>query len=196
MCVRQRERERKGSIQDLEMATRIWSGTSHLSIYISLPGIQSQALINCKGLGKIFCPSSESEILVSNNLLYHKVTIKIHERLPSTFLGILGNAKITQKRCKDVQYSVYHHHPIILATRKNERDIEIKKLVSDGAVTVTQVSWLLVQCCSFHHIYYTSSQKLKYRHVVWRFDLVWCNSGRQNENQGAKMKDKWFMFNV
>lgn len=140
VCETERERKRKGSIQDLEMATRIWSGTSHLSIYISLAGIQSQALINCKGLGKIVCPSSESEILVSNNLLYHKVTIKIHERLSSTFLGILGNAKTTQKRCKDVQYSVYHLHPIILATRKNERDTEIKKLVRGGAVTVTQVS--------------------------------------------------------
>ena len=59
---------------------------------------------------------------------------------PQHFLGYLAMLKPHKKRYKDVQYSVYHLHPIILATRKNERDTKIKKLVRGGAVTVTQVS--------------------------------------------------------
>jgi len=180
------------------MATRIWSGTSHFSIYISLFGIQSQTLINCKGLGKIVCPSVQNQkYWWATICCTTKSPLKHMKDSSQHFLGYLAMLKPHKKDARMFSiHLVYHHHPIILAIRKKERDIEMKKLVSGRAATVTQVSWLLVQCCSFHHTYYTSSQKLKYRHVVWRLDLVWCKSARQSENQVAKVKEKWFMFSV
>lgn len=58
---------------------------------------------------------------------------------PQHFLGYLAMLKPHKKGAKMLSiHLAYHHHPIILATRKNERDIEIKKLVSGGAATVTQ----------------------------------------------------------
>ena len=95
----EKQRERKGSIRGLETATRTGSGTSHVFIYISLARIQLQRLINCQGAGKdTLSMCSETQILVSNTFLCHKVTVKTHERLPSTFPGILGSATAIQKK--------------------------------------------------------------------------------------------------
>lgn len=140
----EKQRERKGSIRGLEMATRTGSGTSHMFIYISLARIQLQRLINCQGAGKdTLSVCSETQILVSNTFLCHKVTVKTQERLPSTFPGILGSAKSIPKKMwrglvviqfitTTLQFFTYQ--------KKEERDIEIKKPVSGRVATVTHVS--------------------------------------------------------